>query len=56
MRASLEACDFSAFAENLPDGVNPEKVYKILCGKDPYEGAPDPTNEAILRAFIRNVL
>ena len=56
MRSSLEACDFNAFKDGMPDGVNPENIYKILCGKDPYQGAPDPTNEAILRAFIRNVL
>jgi cytidyltransferase-like protein len=56
MRASLEACKFEDFAKNLPDGVNTENVYKILCGKDPHEGKPDPANESLLRAFIRNVL
>lgn len=56
MRSSLDSCDFNAFKAGMPDGVNSENVYKILCGKDPYEGRPDPTNEALIRSFIRNVL
>ena len=56
MRSSLEACDFQAFQDGMPAGVNAENVYKILCGRDPHEGKPDPTNEAILRAFVRSIL
>ena len=56
MRAAMQQCDFQAFKDGMPADLNAESAYKILCGRDPYEGAKDPQNEAILRAFIRTVL
>ena len=56
MRSSLQACDFETFSKGLPEEMNAENVYKILCKKDPYEGRPDPTNEALIRKYIRTFL
>lgn len=56
MRSAMQQCDFEAFKDGMPAELNAESAYKILCGKDPYEGQKDPRNEAILRAYIRSIL
>ena len=48
VRQSLQACDFDAFSESLPAGVDKEKIFNILC---PYR-----KDEALMRAYIKCML
>ena len=47
MRQAIQSCDIEAFRQGLPDGVNAENVYGILCGN---------TQEAILRLYVRELI
>ena len=47
MRQALETCNIESFRQGLPDGVNAENVYNILCNK---------ANESLLRFYIQNLI
>jgi len=49
VRSSLGQCDYSTFSASLPDGVDKEKIYNILC---PSAG----TNEALVRQYVNCIL
>ena len=47
MRQAIQGCDMEAFSAGLPDGVDAENVYNILCGK---------VNERYLRTYVRAII
>jgi len=47
MRQAIQGCDMEAFRAGLPDGVDAENVYNILCGK---------VNERYLRTYVRAII
>ena len=48
MRKAMQTCDLDAFRAGLPDDVDAENVYNILC--------PINANESLVRGFIRVTL
>ncbi len=47
MRNALESCDLDSFRKGLPQGVDAQNVYNILCKQ---------TNESLLRFYIQNLI
>ncbi len=47
MRQAIQSCDIESFRQGLPQGVDAENVYNILCGN---------MQEAFLRLYIRELI
>ena len=49
MRQTLEACNLAAFSAGMPDGLDAEKIFNMLC-------PARRTDEQLLRSYIKSIV